>query len=191
MKSKDTMFWDTIKALGFILLCLLFTACGGRKVAVSQLKNEEMKNEEVISNEEKVLNEENQSEQYNESSQQLFSNSEQLNFEIAETEQGTEIIVREQGKETKIKTKARVSFSKQQTANSSQQYTESREHKAESREQIAVSQQATTSQEHKVVREKQKATDNGRNTRWAILWGGIVLFVGMLMNWDRIFKMKK
>lgn len=175
----------------FIVSFFILTACGGRKVAVSQLKNEEMKNEEVISNEEKVLNEENQSEQYVVSNQQLFSNSEQLNFEIAETEQGTEIIVREQGKETKIKTKARVSFSKQQTANSSQQYAESREHKAESREQIAVSQQATTSKEQKTTTQKEKATDNGRNTRWAILWGGIVLFVGMLMNWDRIFKMKK
>lgn len=140
------------------------------------MKNEEMKNEEVISNEEI------RREQIAESREQLFSNSEQLNFEIAETEQGTEIIVREQGKETTIKTTAKINFNKAKR----QEEVKNEEVKSEEIKIEKTQEKTSIIKNQSSIKEKQ--TDNGRNTRWAILWGGIVLFVGMLMNWDRIFK---
>lgn len=157
-----------LKSFIYSLLLFILVGCSSRKVAVSKLKNEEIKNEEVINNKEEIKTDE----EIKTTIQNLKT--ELLNLEIEETEHGTEIIVKEQGKETKIKTTARVRIGKVKNEENR------KEEVINNKEEIKKEEVINNKEEIKTETLKTKTID--RNYRFAILWGGIVIFVAMLMK---------
>lgn len=176
----------------FTYSLLLFTlpSCSSRKVAVNTMKNETMKNEEITTNEEIKSQE-----------QVRISEEQTAVSEEVKTEKVANVRIKsaDPTKPMKIKKKTE-SGSEEWYVENGLEFDfgemERGSRRVDSLNQIMRSEETlsnevnkkeeTKTQKREIKKEKTKDID--RNYRFLILWGGILIFVAMLMNWDRFFK---
>lgn len=169
----------------FIPSFFILTACGGRKVAVNTMKNEGITTNEEIKSQEQVRISEEQTAVSEEVKTEKVAN---VRIKSADptkpmkikkkTESGSEEWYVENGLEFdfgEMERGSRRVDSVYQQMKKEQMKNEIKNVKAKAKTQT------------KDIK-KGKTKDIDRNYRFLILWGGILIFVAMLMNWDRFFK---